>query len=118
MVMKKYLPDARILVMTYRKGTQRSYIFVVHPDDYQKYAKLLAGFERTGWRTVFTRESAGGKIPGQEIIGEPLEMEREDGSVLTLTKKMDGNLYITNSKRPGETFVLTPDLLASLLSIW
>ena len=118
LTMKKYLPDAQILVMTYHKGTQRSYIFVVHPDDYQKYVKLLSGFERTKWNSVFSREAVGSKTPGQEIVGEPLEFERKDGSILTLTKKMDGNIHITNSKRPGETCVFTPDLLASLLNIW
>lgn len=118
LIMKKYVPDAQILVMTYHKGTQRSYIFVIHPDDYQKYVKLLSGFGRTKWSSVFNRESVGGKTPGQEILGEPLEVERSDGSILTLLKKMDGNIYITNSERPGETYVFTPDLLASLLSIW
>lgn len=117
LTMKKHLPDAQILVMTYHKGTQRSYIFVIHPDDYQKFVKLLSGFERTAWRGVFTREAVGGKTAGQETLGEPIELERKDGSILTLTKKMDGNIHISNSKRPGEICVYTPDLLASLLSI-
>ena len=56
-------------------------------------------------------------MPGQEKVCEPIELELSDGSILALTKGMDGNIHITNSKRPGETRVYTPDLFASLLDV-
>ena len=51
--------DAQIIVMTFRRGTQRSYIFVLHPDDYAKYDFLLTEFEKTAWREIFDRETVG-----------------------------------------------------------
>ena len=54
---KKYLRDAQIIVMTFHRGTQRSYIFVLHPDDYERYASLLAEFEKTAWGEIFDRET-------------------------------------------------------------
>ena len=53
---KDYLPDAQIIVMTFHRGTQRSYIFVLHPEDYARYDSLLAEFEKTVWGEIFERE--------------------------------------------------------------
>ena len=53
---KKYVRDAQIIVMTFHRGTQRSYIFVLHPDDYARYDFFLAEFERTRWGEIFDRE--------------------------------------------------------------
>ena len=52
-----YINDAQILVITFHKGTQRSYIFVVHPENYHKYDELLKRFLITEWNTMFTAES-------------------------------------------------------------
>ena len=53
---KKHLPDAQIIVMTFHRGTQRSYIFVLHPDDYARYDALMTEFEKTVWGYIFDRE--------------------------------------------------------------
>ena len=53
---KKYLRDAQIIVMTFHRGTQRSYIFVLHPDDYARYDSILTEFEKTEWGEIFDRE--------------------------------------------------------------
>ena len=55
---KSYIQDAQILVETFHKGTQRSYIFVLHPDTYKKYLKILDDFEKTEWGELFTRDGA------------------------------------------------------------
>ncbi len=54
--MKLFIPDAQIIVLTYHKGTQRSYVFVLHPDDYHEYDQILSDFEKTDWKRVFQRE--------------------------------------------------------------
>lgn len=56
--MLKYLPDTKIYILTYHRGTQRSYIFVIHPEDYRAYCNMLYEFERTIWcrNRLFTRE--------------------------------------------------------------
>ncbi len=55
-VMKQYLPDAQIMAVTYHKGTQRSYIFLVHPDDCRKYREYLDAFLETPWNKLFSDE--------------------------------------------------------------
>lgn len=56
-VMKQYLPDSEILVITYHKGTQRSYIFVLHPKSKEKYAGWLNAFLEK-WKDLFTEEAS------------------------------------------------------------
>ena len=58
---KSHIPDAGILGVTFHRGTQRSYIFVVHPDHFQRYRQMLDDFLSTPWKEMFTPE---------EIIGE------------------------------------------------
>ena len=56
---KGYVGDARLFVLTYRRGTQRSYIFVVHPEHAARYEAMLAEFiSSTLWGECgkFTRE--------------------------------------------------------------
>ncbi len=53
---KKYIKDAKILVLTYHKGTQRSYIFVIHPGEYKKYVGIITAFRKTHWQEVFSLE--------------------------------------------------------------
>lgn len=115
--MKEYLRDAQIVVLTYRKGTQRSYVFVIHPDDYKRYLKILAGFERTGWRSVFYKESVNGEFPGEQREGEPLKVDLSDGASLTIEKQADGNVCISTTKRPNERVIITSDMLAYYLHV-
>lgn len=60
--MRRYLRDCQILALTYHRGTQRSYIFVVHPDQYRTYAGLLNEFEATAWGELFSREKIEGNV--------------------------------------------------------
>ncbi len=115
--MKEYLRNAQIVVLTYRKGTQRSYIFVIHPDDYKRYLKILADFERTSWRSVFYKEIVNGEFPGEQLEGEPFKVELSDGSSLKIEKQTDGNICISTSKRPNERVIITPDMLAYYLHV-
>lgn len=56
--------DAQILAVTYHRGTQRSYIFVLHPDSYLKYEKILTDFLKSAWgkKSLFTWENIEGNI--------------------------------------------------------
>ena len=53
---KEYLPDAQIIVLTFHRGTQRSYISVLHPDEYAKYEDILSEFLESNWGRLFTKE--------------------------------------------------------------
>ena len=59
---RKCIRDAQILGLTFHRGTQRSYIFVVHPDQYRKYILLLNDFVKTAWNNMFTREPISGNV--------------------------------------------------------
>ncbi|MBQ6238921.1 MAG: hypothetical protein IJK56_00960 [Firmicutes bacterium] len=67
--------DARIFVLTYHKGTQRSYIFVIHPERAKQYESLLTEFiSDTEWgkNKKFTRECVieiRGKLPPDICAG-------------------------------------------------
>ena len=66
-LMQKYLPDCKILVITYHKGTQRSYIFVLHKEDFRRYATLMTNFCRKWWR-IFTEETVGNGRKGEQDV--------------------------------------------------
>lgn len=52
MLRDEWCPEAKQIVLTYHKGTQRSYVFLVHERDYKKYHRIVAGLlER--WKGVF-----------------------------------------------------------------
>ncbi len=56
---KESVCDAKLFVLTFHRGTQRSYIFVVHPERAEQYESLLAEFitsSEWGKSGGFTRE--------------------------------------------------------------
>lgn len=46
---RTHIRDAQILAVTFHRGTQRSYIFVLHPDCYMKYEKIITAFLDSEW---------------------------------------------------------------------
>ena len=57
---KKHVCDACLFALTFHRGTQRSYIFVVHPEQQRKYESLLKEFLSTskwGEKKMFTWEN-------------------------------------------------------------
>ena len=58
-IMREQCPGAVLMGLTYHRGTQRSYIFVVHPEREKLYRGLLNGFLETKWNTCFTDEFKG-----------------------------------------------------------
>lgn len=52
--MLKLLPDATIIVLTFHRGTQRSFVFVVHNEDYKIYNEIVSRFLNTPWGELFT----------------------------------------------------------------
>lgn len=113
-LMQKYLPDCKILVITYHKGTQRSYIFVLHKDDFRKYANLMAGFCRK-WNHIFTEETVGnGKISG-ECTGEKFHVVNSRGIELTIEELENGTVRMRRSDKPNQTSIINIDCFMDLL---
>lgn len=55
-IMQEECPNAVLKGITFHRGTQRSYIFVIHPEREQLYSELLRDFLETTWNEVFTEE--------------------------------------------------------------
>ena len=100
--MKEYLPDARIYVQTFHRGTQRSYIFVIHPEDEKRYANLLRAFEQTSWgrKQLFTAELFQLATVSQERIGNTMKIELDSGEVVCIRMCDDGCVEVISSKYP------------------
>lgn len=58
-IMREQCPDAAMLGVTYHRGTQRSYIFVLHSEKEAFYRGLLKDFLETAWKDCFTEEIIG-----------------------------------------------------------
>ncbi len=61
---RKHIRDAKLLAVTFHRGTQRSYIFVLHPDCYIQYEHILTAFLESAWGRMFTWEPV--KEPGSQ----------------------------------------------------
>ena len=63
------LPDAAFMGLTFHRGTQRSYIFICHPEQVERYRSLLSAFLKTEWgganekKPPFTEERTEGFVP-------------------------------------------------------
>lgn len=54
--LQERLGGAQILTLTYHKGTQRSFIFALHPSSRGKYDQWIPSFLSLGWDKVFTED--------------------------------------------------------------
>ena len=59
---RNHIRDAQLLAVTCHRGTQRSYIFVLHPDCYMKYEKIITAFLDSEWGNMFTWEHVAGNV--------------------------------------------------------
>lgn len=57
-IMFERIPTARPAVLTYHKGTQRSYVFLMHEEDFGRYQKIIEGFLKV-WYGIFSEENHG-----------------------------------------------------------
>ena len=67
---RDYIRDAQILAVTFHRGTQRSYIFVLHPDCCLEYERILTAFLDSVWGEVFTWEDVDGNVLPAEYSSE------------------------------------------------
>ena len=45
-MMQRVITDAKLAIITFHKGTQKSYIFVLHKESFRKYVGLIREFLR------------------------------------------------------------------------
>lgn len=108
-LMFERIKDAKPAILTYHKGSQRSYIFLIHEEDFVKYRKIIDRL-LSGWYKIFSEEYTSKGNPAGEAVGEALVIEREDGSRYTIEKRADGRIQMKSSKEPNATRIVTVDM--------
>lgn len=104
-----YLPDAKLCVLTYHRGTQRSYIFVIHPENYRKYINIIYDFLRTRWGRLFTEEFINGKNPADHQNGEMLKIELDNDVKMYIAAQDDGWVKIQFSDHKNTSTKIRAD---------
>ncbi len=108
------IPDAKPVILTFHKGTQRSYIFLIHSEDFVLYRKVIDGI-KIRWRNLFSEEySKKGDVAGAST-GQKITFTKSDGTVITLESRADGQVQMRSSVRPNEYMVQPVDLFCRLL---
>ena len=110
------IPEARPAVLTYHKGSQRSYIFVIHPENFVKYRRVIDGFI-SRWHRLFSEEytTKGDAAGGNDTT--TLQFERSNGSTVSFRKRDDGRLEIRSDNQPNSYSTMDIDHVCSLLGI-
>ncbi len=104
-IMFEKIKDAKPAVLTYHKGTQRSYVFLIHKKDYKRYRKIIDGF-LSRWYRLFSEEyTSKGDVAG-EINGETFVVKRKDGVEITIEKRADGRIQTKCSAEPNTTRIM------------
>ena len=106
--MLKRVPAAKPAVLTFHKGTQRSYIFLIHEESFKGYRKIIDGFLRR-WVRLFSEEYTKYGDIAAEPEGSKLVLERSNGSVITIQKRIDGRIGMTDSRHPECMHVVEVD---------
>lgn len=113
-LMQRRIPESRIAVITFHKGTQRSYIFVLHREYFRKYAELIKSFLRC-WYNIFTEEwGKVGKLDGEKT-GERFHVLDSRGIELTIEECEDGWVDIHFSDQKNMLHRISIDHLFSRL---
>ena len=101
------VPEAKPIVLTYHRGTQRSYIFLIHQEDYIRYKNIAYSFADR-WRPLFNEEYTNlGDVAGN--TDESFDVTRSDGSTVTISKRADGWISIVDSRTPNQSSAYSPD---------
>ena len=104
-MMGEIIGDARTIVLTYHKGTQRSYVFLVHDEHYFKYRKIIETLLHK-WKGVFNEEytSRGTFSKNHKFISDVVECS--DGSTYEVNKTYKNWKKIYNNVLLYEGFTM------------
>lgn len=111
------IPDAKPAVLTYHKGSQRSYVFLIHEKDFVPYRKVIDKICNRWMRLLSEEYTNKGNVAGKSV-GDDIKLERSDGTIITLKKRVDGRLEVYTSKDPNSHIIITPELLSRELGLW
>lgn len=113
-MMLRKLPDAKTIVINFHKGTQRSYIFVLHKEDFRKYSELIKKFLNR-WPNIFTEEHGKtGNLSGGKT-GEKITLTSSKDVTITIEECEDGWVNMQFSDQKNMYHRISIDHLISLL---
>lgn len=115
-VMFNLIPTAKPAILTFHKGTQRSFIFVIHEESFKEYRRIIDGF-MDKWHRLFSEEYTNKGNAAGEAMGAAFTFTTSYGANITIENRADGQLQIKNSSKPNITVVMTPDMVYRLLGL-
>lgn len=104
------IPTAKPAILTYHKGSQRSYVFLIHEESFVKYRKIIERF-LSGWYRIFSEEFTKKGNAAGETIGEAFTITKNDGTIVTIENRADGRIQVKGSAKKNQTTIMTPDSL-------
>ncbi len=116
-IMFNLVPEAKPAVLTYHKGSQRSYIFLIHDEDFEKYRSIIDKFTRR-WFGIFTEEYTDKGDTAGVVEDSVITLNRSNGTTVTISKRADGQLAVKSSNDPNCTHVISADLFCRSIGLW
>ncbi len=115
-LMFNMIPEAKPAILTFHKGSQRSYIFLIHEKDFTKYRAIIDKVKNR-WFQIFTEEYTDkGDVAG-DTSDKSITLTRTNGVTVTISKRADGQLAIKTSNDPNCTMVISPDMFCMNIGI-
>lgn len=115
-VMALRLPQAKPAVLTTVLGGQRSYILLIHEEDFLFYRAIIDDF-LGHWYGVFAEEYTLAGNVAEAVVGEPIILTTSDGVELALAKQANGHLQISRNGRPDTSRTISPDFIARIAGL-
>ncbi len=116
-LMFNLIPEAKPAVLTFHKGSQRSYIFLIHDEDFEKYRSIIDKFTRR-WSGIFTEEYTDKGDTAGVVEDSVITLNRSNGTTVTISKRADGQLAVKSSNDPNCTHVISADLFCRSIGLW
>lgn len=103
-IMANRITDAKPIVLTYHKGTQRSYILLIHDKDFAKYRGIIDRVKNK-WDKVFSEEyTQKGDVSGK-AVGEPLVITCSNDRTVTIKQRADGRIQVEDSRESNTSHI-------------
>ena len=103
------------IVLTYHKGTQRSYVFLIHEKNYLEYHEMAETIKHK-WYRVFSEEYTSMGDFARDTVGEPFIITKSDGTVVTIQNQYDGRISIRCSDR-SVSYSMNKDSFCKFLGV-
>ncbi|MEE3394163.1 MAG: hypothetical protein VZR23_10995 [Lachnospiraceae bacterium] len=115
-LMFERIHGAKPTILTFHKGTQRSYVFLIHQEDYIRYRKIIDRFTYI-WPPIFSEEFTSLGDVSREKVGEAFTLEKTDGTIVTIQMCADGRIQMKSSKEKNMSHIVKVDYFCKCLGL-